>query len=101
LLPWSSRSTQAYQTADLNRCSVRDRFPRSQQHADHGEILRVNIIDFQMTTEHRNWAVVASAMEAQGATSSEMYRRAKAMADGQKDPKPTSFPAAPASISAV
>ena len=54
-----------------------------------------------MTTEHRNWAVVASAMEAQGATSSEMYRRAKAMADGQKDPKPTSFPAAPASISAV
>ena len=54
-----------------------------------------------MTTEHRNWAVVASAMEAQGATSSEMYRRAKAMADGQTDPKPTSFPAAPFSISAV
>ena len=54
-----------------------------------------------MTTEHRNWAVVASAMEAQGATNSEMYRRAKAMADGQADPKPTSFPAAPFSISAV
>ena len=40
-------------------------------------------------------------MEAQGATSSEMYRRDKAMADGQKDPKPTGFLAAPASIYAV
>jgi len=54
-----------------------------------------------MTTEHRNWAIVASAMEQQGATNSDMYRRARAMADGQTDPMPTSFPAAPFSISVV
>ena len=40
-------SGQAYQTTDLNRCSVKDRFPRSQQKADYGEILAVNNIDFQ------------------------------------------------------
>ena len=54
-----------------------------------------------MTTEIRNWAVVAAALEAQGATNSQMYRRAKALADGHSDPMPTSFPAAPFSISAV
>lgn len=54
-----------------------------------------------MTTEMRNWAVVAAAMEANGATQSEMYRRAKALAEGQADPMPTSFPAAPFSISAA
>ena len=55
-----------------------------------------------MTTEIRNWAVVAAAMEASGATNnSEMYRRAKALANGQADPMPTSFPAAPVSISAA
>ena len=54
-----------------------------------------------MTTEIRNWAVVAAAMEANGATNSEMYRRAKALANGQADPMPTSFPAAPLSISAA
>ena len=32
-----------------------------------------------MTTEIRNWAVVAEAMEAQGATNSQMYIRAKAL----------------------
>ncbi len=52
-----------------------------------------------MTAEVRNWAVVAAAMEAQGATNSEMYRRAKAMAGGSPDPMPTSHPAAPFSIS--
>ena len=52
-----------------------------------------------MTNEIRNWAVVAAAMEAQGAIHSEMYKRAKAMANGQVDPMPTSFPAAPQSIS--
>ena len=52
-----------------------------------------------MTTEIRNWAVVAAAMEAQGATNSEMYSRAKALAAGEADPKPTSYPAAPFSIS--
>ena len=54
-----------------------------------------------MTSETKNWAVVAAAMEAQGATSSQMYRRAKAMAEGKADPMPTSYPAAPHSISAA
>lgn len=52
-----------------------------------------------MTSETKNWAVVAAAMEAQGATNSQMYRRAKAMAQGKADPMPTSYPAAPHSIS--
>ena len=52
-----------------------------------------------MTSETKNWAVVAAAMKAQGATSSQMYRRAKAMAEGKVDPMPTSYPAAPHSIS--
>ena len=34
-----------------------------------------------MTTEIRNWAVVAALMEAQGATNSQMYIRAKALAE--------------------
>lgn len=54
-----------------------------------------------MTTEIRNWAVVAAAMKAQGATNSFMYKRAKAIAEGQPDPMPTSYPAAPLSISAA
>ena len=54
-----------------------------------------------MTTEIRNWTVVAAAMEAKGATNSEMYRRAKALAEGQSDPMPTSNPAAPFSITAA
>ena len=54
-----------------------------------------------MTTEIRNWATVASAMEAQGATSSQMYIRAKALANGEADPSPTSYPPAPFTISEV
>ena len=54
-----------------------------------------------MTTEIRNCAVVAASMEAQDATNSQMYIRAKALAEGESDPIPTSFPAAPFSISAV
>ena len=54
-----------------------------------------------MTTEIRNWAVVAEAMEAQGATNSQMYIRAKALAEGLPDPMPTSFPAAPHTISEI
>jgi len=54
-----------------------------------------------MTTEIRNWAVLAAAMEAKGATNSDMYRRAKALAVGLADPMPTSHPAAPLSISAA
>jgi hypothetical protein len=55
----------------------------------------------KMTTEIHNWAVIAAAMEATGATNSEMYRRAKALAEGNADPMPTSYPAAPFSISAA
>lgn len=54
-----------------------------------------------MSTEIRNWDLVAKAMEAAGSTSSQMYIRAKALADGKPDPMPTSFPQAPHSISAV
>ena len=54
-----------------------------------------------MSTEVRNWDLVAKAMEAAGATSSQMYVRAKALAQGKLDPMPTSFPEAPYSISAV
>ena len=52
-----------------------------------------------MTYEIRNWAVIAAAMEKQGPTDSQMYQRAKAMANGAIDPMPTSYPAAPYSIS--
>ena len=55
----------------------------------------------QMSTEVRNWDVVAKALEAAGNTSSEMYIRAKALALGKLDPMPTSHPEAPYSISAV
>jgi hypothetical protein len=64
------------------------------------EIYIVNIHQ-KMTTEIRNWAVVAAAMETRGATNSDMYRRAKALAAGEADPMPTSDPAAPFSISAA
>ena len=51
-----------------------------------------------MTAEIRNWAVIAGAIKAKSATNSEMYRRAKALAEGLADPRPTSYPAAPFSI---
>ena len=54
-----------------------------------------------MITKIRNWAVEAAAMEAKGATNSQMYIRAKALAQGKLDPMPTSLPEAPYSISAV
>ena len=54
-----------------------------------------------MSAEVRNWDIVAKAMEAAGATSSQMYVRAKALAEGKLDPIPTSFPDAPYSISVV
>ena len=54
-----------------------------------------------MSTEIHNWDVVAKAMESAGATSSQMYIRAKALATGKLDPMPTSWPEAPYSISAV
>ena len=55
----------------------------------------------QMSTEVRNWDVVAKALEAAGKTFSEMYIRAAALAQGKLDPMPTSQPEAPFSISAV
>ena len=54
-----------------------------------------------MTTEIRNLAVLVAAMEVQGSTNSEMYRRAKALAGGQANPMPTCHPAAQLSISAA
>ena len=54
-----------------------------------------------MSTEVRNWDFVSKALEAAGATSSQMYIRAKALAEEKLDPMPTSFPEAPHSISAV
>ena len=58
-------------------------------------------LSYEMSTEIRNWDVVAKAMESAGATSSQMYMRAKALAAGKLDPMPTSWPEAPYSISAV
>jgi len=63
--------------------------------------LEVISTTLQMTTEIRNWAIIAQAMEAQGATESQMYVRAKALANGEPDPMPTSFPPAPFTISEV
>ena len=54
-----------------------------------------------MSTEVRIWDIVAKAMEASGATSSQMYARGKALAQGKLDPMPTTFPNTPPSISAV
>ena len=54
-----------------------------------------------MSTEVRNWDVVAKALEAAGATSSQMCIRANALAEGKPDPMSTSFPEAPYIISAV
>ena len=51
-----------------------------------------------MSTEISNWAVVAAAIEAKGATNSEMYRCAKALAEGQADPMTISDQAASFSI---
>ena len=52
-----------------------------------------------MSIEIRNWDLVAKAMKAAGSTSSQMYIRAKALAEGKPDPMPTSFTQAPHSIS--
>tara|TARA_B100001175_G_C19130460_1_gene458689 strand:- start:72 stop:242 length:171 start_codon:yes stop_codon:yes gene_type:complete len=54
-----------------------------------------------MSTEGRNWDEVANAMEAAGTTSSQMYIRAKSLAEGKLDPMLTSLPEAPYSIAAV
>ena len=43
-----------------------------------------------MTTEIRNWAVVAASMEAQGATDNQMCICAKSLEEGRSDPMPIS-----------
>ena len=53
-----------------------------------------------MSTEVSNWDVVAKALEAVGATSSQIYIRAKVLAEGKLDPMPTCFPDSAYSISA-
>ena len=52
-----------------------------------------------MTSETKNWAIVAAAFEVQGSINSLIYQRAKAMTEGKADPMTTSYPAAPHSIS--
>ena len=81
-------------------CSAKGRVSLSTRVRGIGESY-VTYNAIQMSTEIRNWDVVAKAMEAAGATSSQMYIRAKALAEGKLDPMPTSFPEAPYSISAV
>ena len=81
-------------------CSAKGRVSLSPRVRGIGESY-VTYNAIQMSTEIRNWDVVAKAMEAAGATSSQMYIRAKALAEGKLDPMPTSFPEAPYSISAV
>ena len=60
-----------------------------------------SLIQLQVSTDVRDWDVVAKVLEAAGATSSQMYIRAKPLAEGKLDPMPTSFPEAPYSISAL
>ena len=73
------------------------------RHVHVNQLKRMNqsLLSNDMSTEIRNWDVVAKAMESAGATSSQMYIRAKALAAGKLDPMPTSWPEAPYSISAV
>ena len=58
-----------------------------------------NLINY--FTEICNWDTIARAIEAAGSTSSQMYLRAEALADGNLDPLRTSWPEAPCSITAV
>ena len=81
-------------------CSVPWRISPSRQNQLAGDGY-VIVQQPQMSTEVRNWDVVAKALEAAGNTSSEMYIRAAALAQGKLDPMPTSHPEAPYSISAV
>ena len=54
-----------------------------------------------MSPEVRYWDLVAKAMEAANATSSQVYIRANTLAEGKLDPMSTSFPEAPNGISTV
>ena len=92
--------TRTYRQFSSNACSADGGISLSRtDRSTSDSYLVLNWIE--MSTEIRNWEVVAKAMEATGATSSQMYQRAKALAQGKLDPMPTSFPEAPYSISAV
>ena len=43
-----------------------------------------------MSTEGRNWGEASNAIEPAGTTSSQIYIRAKPLAEGKPDPMPTS-----------
>ena len=90
----------AYRAPTLFACSVPWRISPSRQNQLAGDGCYI-VKQPQMSTEIRNWDVVAKALEAAGNTSSEMYIRAAALAQGKLDPMPTSHPEAPYSISAV
>ena len=89
-----------YRQFSANACSADGGISLSRPNRTTRDYLWALILD-PMSTEIRNWDVVAKAMEASGATSSQMYQRAKALAQGKVDPMPTSSPEAPYSISAV
>ena len=89
-----------YRAPTLFACSVPWRILLSRPNQLAGDAYFI-VQHFQMSTEVRNWDVVAKALEAAGNTSSEMYIRAVALAQGKLDPMPTSHPEAPYSISAV
>ena len=91
---------KTYQQFSANACSADGGISLSRPDQRTSDYLWVQIFN-SMSTEIRNWDVVAKAMEASGATSSQMYQRAKALAEGKLDPMPTSFPEAPYSISAI
>ena len=89
-----------YRAPTLFACSVPWRISPSRPNQLAGDAY-VIVQQPQMSTEVRNWDVVAKALEAAGNTSSEIYIRAAALAQGKLDPMPTSHPEAPYSISAV
>ncbi len=75
-------------------CSVDGRVPLPQAAQWNGDGFHI-FNSRQMSTEIRNWEVVAKALEDAGNTSREMYIRAKALAQAKLDPIPTNHPEAP------
>ena len=96
----TSQGKGSYRQLPDNACSANGRVLPSRSELLVSDCCDI-FIQACMSTEIRNWDVVAKAMEAAGATSSQMYLRAKALAEGKLDPMPTSWPEAPYSISAV
>ena len=90
----------SYQQCSANACSADGGISLSRPDRLTSDYLLIQIFN-SMSTEIRNWDVVAKALEAAGNTSSEMYIRAAVLAQGKLDLMPTSSPEAPYSISAV